>query len=57
MGVAQILLRIGAGGNPPLPGLPLFVVLVIGLGAALAVVALTLPLLGRVTDVEATRFE
>jgi hypothetical protein len=56
--VGQILLRFGTGGgNPPLPGLELPVVLALGVGAALGVVVLTLPMIARATAIESTRFE
>jgi hypothetical protein len=56
--VAQILLRLGtAGGTPPLPGLEFALVLFLGVTGALGVVALTLPMIRRATELETTRFE
>jgi hypothetical protein len=56
--VGQILLRFGTGaGDAPLPGLELPVVLALGVAAALGVVGVTLPMIGRATAIESTRFE
>ena len=56
--VGQILLRIATGGgNVPLPGIELPIVLWLGIASALGVVVLTLPLIRRATEIESTRFE
>lgn len=55
--VCQILLRVTAGSDVPLPDASLPVLLVAGVGGALAIVSAALPLVGPVTDLEETRFE
>jgi hypothetical protein len=60
-GVAQLLLRILLVGRPdvsvPGPDIGVLVLLGIATGGALAVVVAALPLVPRITDTEATRFE
>jgi hypothetical protein len=55
--VCQILLRVTGGLDVPLPDASLALLLVAGVGGALAIVAAALPLVGPVTDLEETRFE
>jgi hypothetical protein len=55
--VCQILLRVTVGSEVPLPDASLPALLIVGVGAALAIVAAALPLVGPVTDLEETRFE
>jgi hypothetical protein len=56
--VSQLLLRLAAG-NPsvPLPDASLAILLLAGVAGALAIVAAMLPLVGKLTDLEETRFE
>ncbi len=55
--VGQLVLRLTGTDAILLPDVSSIVVLVLGVGAALAMVGLTLPMIGRLTDTEATRFE
>ncbi len=55
--VGQLVLRLTGTDAVILPDPSSMAVLVLGVGAALAMVGLTLPMIGRLTDTEATRFE
>jgi FtsX-like permease family len=54
---SQLLLRMAAGNNVPLPDPSVAVLLIASVAGALAIVAAALSIVGPVTSLEETRFE